>query len=332
MISSSNVRFRTVGIQTPYRDHFKSVLLSLFLEQDKIFLVSTWRLGEERSNRQNGNLFLRRDLVIAQVFLILTTVSTRIKRGLWKCLYQVLARYYKEKEWTFMNYGYAPPDEKHLLPLKNEDKDNRLYIQLYEHALSDLKLEGKDVLEVGSGRGGGASYVARYLSPSKIIGIDYSKNATKLATSLHKESNLRFVEGDAEKLPFDDNTFDIVYNVESSHCYGHMEVFVSEVFRVLKAGGIFAWVDVRVAEAMKKDDLIFMNSNFKLLFKEEITPNIVHALDITSDQKERDIIKHIPWPFKKSFGEFVALRGSQIYEAFRKGSRGYWRYRFQKPS
>ena len=269
--------------------------------------------------------------MIDRVFLFCIIVSTRIKRALWKWLYQCLARYYKGKDWIFMNYGYAFLDGKPSLTLKNEDEDNRLYIQLYEHTLSDLNLEGKDVLEVGSGRGGGASYVARYLSPSKVIGVDYSKNATELATSLHEESNLHFVEGDAEKLPFGDNTFDVIYNVESSHCYGHMEVFVSEVFRVLKAGGVFAWVDLRVAETMKKDDIIFMNSNFKLLFKEEITPNIVHALDITSDRKERDIVKRVPWPFKKSFGEFAALRGSQIYEAFKKGTMGYWRYRLQKP-
>lgn len=179
---------------------------------------------------------------------------------------------------------------------------------------------------------GGASYVARYLSPSKVVGVDYSKNAIELATSLHEESNLRFVEGDAEKLPFGDNTFDVVYNVESSHCYGDMEVFISEVFRVLKPGGLFAWVDLREVKTMKKDDLIFMNSKFKLLFKEEITPNIVHALDIISDRKEKFIAERVPWPFKKSFGEFAALRGSQIYEAFKKGAMGYWLYRLQKPS
>jgi len=270
--------------------------------------------------------------MITRVFLFFIMVSTHIRRSLWKWWYQRLASYYKDRDWIFMNYGYTPVKGENTLPLKNEDEYNRLYIQLYQHTLSDLDLKGKDILEVGSGRGGGASYVARYLSPSKLIGVDYSKNAVVLANSFHQFSNLQFVEGDAEKLPFDDNTFDVVYNVESSHCYGDMKMFVSEVFRVLKPGGVFAWADLRDTGTMKKDDNIFMSSKFKILFKEEITPNIIHALDIMSNKKEKAINERVPWLFKKSFSEFAALRGTKIYEAFKDGTMVYWRYRLQKPS
>ncbi len=56
-----------------------------------------------------------------------------------------------------MNYGYVPIDEKSKLILKDEvDQENRLFIQLYQHTLLGIDLKGKEVLEVGSGRGGGA--------------------------------------------------------------------------------------------------------------------------------------------------------------------------------
>ena len=37
-------------------------------------------------------------------------------------------------------------------------------------------LNGLNVLEVGSGRGGGLNYISRYLNPSSCIGVDYSEN------------------------------------------------------------------------------------------------------------------------------------------------------------
>ena len=45
------------------------------------------------------------------------------------------------------------------------------------------------------------------------------------------QDNLSFVEGNAENLPFDDESFDLVYNVESSHCYGDMGAFIEQVHR-----------------------------------------------------------------------------------------------------
>ena len=80
--------------------------------------------------------------------------------------------------------------------------------------------------QVGSGRGGGASYIARYLNPASMLGVDYSKSAVKLCSRIHSVPSLTFKQGDAESLPCADKSFDIVLNVESSHCYGSMDRFV----------------------------------------------------------------------------------------------------------
>jgi hypothetical protein len=81
--------------------------------------------------------------------------------------YEALAKRASTPDWAFMNYGYAPAtvDAVGTPPLRSSDERDRLCIQLYLHAIDHSDMRGKDVLEVGSGRGGGASYISRYLQP-----------------------------------------------------------------------------------------------------------------------------------------------------------------------
>jgi len=100
------------------------------------------------------------------------------KRWFWKKWYNVFADRAKNSDFKFMNYGF---DENGFFPdLKTEDKQERYPIQLYHHVASQTDLSGKVVLEVGSGRGGGASYVSRYLRPSSVLGVDISESAVEL--------------------------------------------------------------------------------------------------------------------------------------------------------
>ena len=96
------------------------------------------------------------------------------KRLLWRSWYQFLARRYRDRQWTFMNYGHRPPHGAVPLALAPEDEPDRSCIQLYHLVAGAVDLTGREVLEVGSGRGGGASFVARYLRPSRVLGVDVS--------------------------------------------------------------------------------------------------------------------------------------------------------------
>lgn len=268
-----------------------------------------------------------------RLFFLLASISPTIEEWLWKRWYQKLAGSYKKKDWRFMNYGYVPLDNEPLLTLKNEeDEKNRLFIQLYHYALAEIDVKEKKLLEVGSGRGGGADYVTRYLTPSSIIGVDFAKNAIDLCNQFYHNSNLSFIEGNAEQLPFPNDHFDVIFNVESSHCYGNMEAFVAEVNRVLKPGGIFAWVDLRTAKSMEKDNEIFMNCPLKLLLKKNITPNILRALDQISDRKKEAIEQRVSYYWQSLFFEFTGVRNSKIYRGFEEGKMVYFYYRFQKPN
>ena len=183
---------------------------------------------------------------------------------------------------------------------------------------------------MGSGRGGGASYVARVLNPSEMVGLDYSANAVKFSNENNADDNLTFKKGDAENLPFNDNTFDIVLNVESSHCYGNMQQFVNEVNRVLKPGGYFSWADLRSAEEGTKLPNIFNSAGFTTKDESMITPQVLNALDLIHDRKMKMIDDNVPHFVQPAFRDFAGVKDSKIYSAFSDGSAVYISYILKK--
>lgn len=97
---------------------------------------------------------------------------------------------------------------------------------------------GKDVLEIGVGMGADHVELARN-RPRSLVGIDVSPRAVDW-TQRRLETygfvpNVR--TGDAESLPFDDESFDIVYSWGVLHHTPDTRAAFNEVHRVLRAGG-----------------------------------------------------------------------------------------------
>ena len=252
----------------------------------------------------------------------------KIGDRMWRWWYQRLAKAKAWGDFGFMNYGFIDDDQP---ALELEDEPDRLFIQLYHMNIRDLELSGKQVLEVGSGRGGGAHWVARTYAPESLTGLDYSAAAVKLCTRMYgRQANLRFVEGNAMKLPFEDNSFDVVYNVESSHCYSDMSAFIHEVFRVLRPGGHFAWTDFRDEKRMQELRDIFAITDFSIVKNIDITPQVIAALDKISDDKQSRIEKGTGRIIRRSFETFAGVRGTPVYESFQNGRLRYYRYLLRK--
>src|SRR3954465_7570364 len=101
----------------------------------------------------------------------------------WRACYELLAARVRRPEWAFMNYGYAPvgrgPFEGPATgpALDPADEPDRFCIQLYAHTLEGVDVAGRDVLEVGSGRGGGASWISRSLGARSTTGGGFSSAA-----------------------------------------------------------------------------------------------------------------------------------------------------------
>ena len=248
-------------------------------------------------------------------------LSPSSKKWFWEKWYDVFARNAKNANLKLMNYGYHSPGLE--LRLQQEDEIERYSIQLYSFVANQADIKGKNILEVGSGRGGGASFIARYLHPSSITGIDISKDAIELCLKFYSISSLNFIVGDSENIPFADNSYDILINVESSHCYGDMKKFLSESYRVLKPGGFFLFCDFRTKSSIEELYDQFSSSDLQFINRVDITENIISGLDNLSSYREKHIDESVPLIFRKIFKTYAGIKGTEIYNAFSSGSMTY---------
>src|SRR5262245_30613970 len=247
--------------------------------------------------------------------------TVRGKRLLWRGWYRFLPARYRDPRWTFMNYGYRSPEGPGPT-LDPADEPDRSCIQLYDVVARGAPLAGRELLEVGCGRGGGAAYVARAFDPRRVVAVDLSPRAIALCRSRFRQPNLSFQVGDAERLPFPDGAFDAVLNVESSHCYGRFDLFLGEVRRVLRPGGHFLYADFRPAGEIAGWRAALQAAGFAIAAERDLRPGVVAALD--ADDADKRVLIHtlIDRPLLGIFREFAALRGSILNGALRSGEFG----------
>ena len=110
----------------------------------------------------------------------------------------------------------------------------RLY-QRYRFALQFCK--DKEVLEVACGSGMGLGYLAKVAK--KVIGGDIDKNILKYPIKHYSgRDKIELRQFDAQNLPFEDKSFDVVILYEAIYYLPEPEKFVSEAHRVLRDNGV----------------------------------------------------------------------------------------------
>ena len=247
-----------------------------------------------------------------------------VRRFVWRACYEALAKRVPTPDWAFMNYGYAPTTINASPPLlRSCDERDRLCIQLYLHAINHSDLQDRDVLEVGSGRGGGASYISRYLQPRSMTGMDFSQQAVDLCNRHRLKPGLAFVCGDAQSMPFPATSFDAVVNIESSHCYESMDTFLSEVRRVLRPGGRFFFADLRNMDGVNTLREQFNACGLTVEKQSDITTNVLAALQLDNARKLELINAFIPRAFHRPFRVFAGITGTRNYAGLENGTLRY---------
>jgi ubiquinone/menaquinone biosynthesis C-methylase UbiE len=113
-------------------------------------------------------------------------------------------------------------------------------------ALLSISNASKDdtVLDIATGGG----HVANAFAPlaGQVTALDLTQNMLEKAEGFIQQnghSNVRFVQGDAESLPFESNFFTIVTCRIAPHHFPNISSFISESYRVLKEGGTFLLID-----------------------------------------------------------------------------------------
>lgn len=242
-----------------------------------------------------------------------------------KYLYPYVTRRFGADDVVVLNYGYEE-DPPMNLPLDPSDERSRYCINLYHRTATQVDLNGKRVLEVGCGHGGGASYLARTLHPSSYTGLDLNPAGIEFCQERHKVPGLEFVQGDAENLPFPDESFDAVINVESSHCYPQFSRFLAEVARVLRPGGHFLYTDCRVARTVPEWEAALAEAPMRMISRTDIEPEVERGMERTLPQSLDVISRRVP-AFMRGFAKAQASWGPHT---LRNGGLSYRLYCFVK--
>jgi ubiquinone/menaquinone biosynthesis C-methylase UbiE len=128
-----------------------------------------------------------------------------------------------------------------VLELRAADPQQQAMRQTY---LGDIALpEGSRVLEVGCGTGAVTRELAAWPGVAEVTGIDPSPTFLAAARRLDPPANVRFMEGDARALDFQDRSVDaVVFHTTLCHVPGP-HLALAEAARVLRPGGWLAVFD-----------------------------------------------------------------------------------------
>lgn len=134
---------------------------------------------------------------------------------------------------THIHHGYY----EHNQALNPKDAQEKLIEKLSQR----LRIMPKDkILDVGCGMGGSSLYLAKHYNAT-VTGITLSSKQVEIATRKadeSKEKNVSFKIEDALSLAsFEDNSFDIIWSLESCEQFIDKTMFLKQAYRVLKPGG-----------------------------------------------------------------------------------------------
>ena len=108
------------------------------------------------------------------------------------------------------------------------------FLPMYKKVMQKLPLS-KDTLLLDAGCGSGLFSFMAIQEGAQVVGVDAASGLLEISRERNPENN--FLEEDLEKLPFNDETFDVVTGFNSFQYAGDFEAALTEAKRVLKQGG-----------------------------------------------------------------------------------------------
>jgi ubiquinone/menaquinone biosynthesis C-methylase UbiE len=113
------------------------------------------------------------------------------------------------------------------------------------------------------------------------ISADMVEMAEKNAREYGLQNRVKYVEGDAQKMPFEDNTFDGVFTNGSLHEWSQPSRIFNELYRCLKPGGKYLISD------MRRDMNPLVEWFLKLMTKpKEIRPGLISSINASYTVQE----------------------------------------------
>jgi ubiquinone/menaquinone biosynthesis C-methylase UbiE len=161
-------------------------------------------------------------------------------------------------------------------------------------------------LDVATGTGNTALALAPFVR--HVVGLDLTREMLAHARRLTSErsvANADWVLGDASRLPFDDDSFD-VYTVRAApHHFTDFDGFLSEALRVLKPGAAAAFVDcappAAAREVLHEVEVRRDPSHVRSLTVEEWTERLEAAGFVVEEASNREL----DWDFEDWMGNMA---------------------------
>jgi ubiquinone/menaquinone biosynthesis C-methylase UbiE len=107
-----------------------------------------------------------------------------------------------------------------------------------------LNIQQSDsVLELGCGAGYAMKIILKQNIVCKVVGLDLSPTVIRSAMIRNKKAlyneKAKLVQANVKSLPFEDEQFDKVFSIHTIYFWDDLSATISEIFRVLKPGGVF---------------------------------------------------------------------------------------------
>ncbi|MEE8304811.1 MAG: class I SAM-dependent methyltransferase [Candidatus Tectomicrobia bacterium] len=264
-----------------------------------------------------------------------TFASSAEKKTLTRQLYNLVSSQLNASPFVehafFLNLGYCPDHNPSFAQVNlSEYALNKNCRRLVLEVIGDCDIKATDTtLDVGCGRGGTISVLHQYFRPQRMVGIDLSSTAVAFCNRYHANPNTFFLEGDAEHLPFANDAFDIVTNLESSHNYPTIDMFYQEVHRVLRQGGFFLYTDLFPCDNLSVYLDTLQTLGFVIEHDRDITSNVLRSCDEIGQTHFNAFDQHNDSDF---MGNFLGVPGSTLYENMKAGKTTYRIYKLRKLS
>ena len=185
-----------------------------------------------------------------------STTETEETRKARRDEYATLTRHYYNLATDLYEYGWG---QSFHFSRYSKGEAFKQATARHEHYLA-LKMnlqENMRVLDVGCGVGGPAREIAKF-SGANVVGLnnnDYQiERGIKYAKLEGLDHKVSFAKGDFMQMSFPDNSFDAVYAIEATVHAPSLEGIYSEIFRVLKPGGVFGVYEWLMTDAYDNDN------------------------------------------------------------------------------
>jgi phthiocerol/phenolphthiocerol synthesis type-I polyketide synthase E len=222
----------------------------------------------------------------------------------------------------FLTLGYVTEREEGASDPRIPDEYRKLpWVRLVSELIGDEDVRGQRILDVGCGRGGTIWMLTQFYQANGPTGVDLSTGAVAFCERAHKMTGAQFRVADAERLPFEPRSFDVVTNIESSHCYPRVARFYEEVNRVLIDDGRFFYADVIHAERLEKCRANLQEAGFRIEGERDISKNAVMAMIRAAPVEQ---------VFEGAVGKLMANSGPFMIEGLTSGAMTYRLFRLRK--